>query len=62
MDKINFFTPISYGSNSKTVCQFLTENIDNYFYLWGKTAEVIPVDLRENREKVYDSWMTTHPY
>ncbi len=42
--KLDFFTPISFANQLKSYTQSLLETADNYFYLGGKKAYVIPGD------------------
>jgi hypothetical protein len=44
MMKLDFFTPISFANQAKSYTQSLLETADNYFYLGGKKAYVIPGD------------------
>ncbi len=53
MNKINFFTPVSYSNTSKSTDQTLLEIVDSYFYLGGKKAEVLPPCPEENGEIVH---------
>lgn len=50
MLKVNFFTPVTFGSHSKTYSEALLEQCDNYFYLGGRKAHVIP-NSRVNGQK-----------
>lgn len=45
MESISFFTPVDFGSHAKTFTESLTERVDNYFYLGGKKAYVIPAAI-----------------
>lgn len=47
-NQISFFTPVSFGSQSGP----LSEKIDNYFYLGGKKAYVIPGHVEQGSEDV----------
>ncbi len=42
MAKVGFFTAVSFGDQPKSCTQSLLETVDNYFYLGGKKAYVIP--------------------
>ena len=42
MSKLNFFTPVIYTPSPKSIGSSLLEKVDNYFYLGGKKAQVIP--------------------
>ena len=55
MNKVNFFTPVSYQMQSKSTCQSLLETVDNYFYLGGKKALVVHANEHELRAAVVDS-------
>ena len=52
MNKINFFIPVNYGNTPKSTGQFLLEKADNYFYLGGKKAEVLPIHNKDSGEIV----------
>jgi hypothetical protein len=51
-DNITFFTAVQYGQEAKTFRQSLLEKIDNYFYLGGKKAHVIPGRTKSGHEKI----------
>lgn len=60
MDKLDFFTPVSYPAESRTCGRSFSEIFENYFYLGGHYAVVLqgkvdspegqPVELRVNTE------------
>lgn len=52
MPKLNFFTPVTYISSSKSFGSSLLEKVDNYFYLGGKKAYVINGLAKNGQEKV----------
>ena len=52
MSEINFFTPIYYGAHANSTKEKALQNIDNYFYICGKKAVVIPGRTDDGKEKV----------
>jgi hypothetical protein len=52
MTKISFFTPICYNKTTGPHSKSAHENIDNYFFLGGKKAQVIPSTEKDNKKEV----------
>ena len=52
MEKVAFFTAVSFGDQPKSVSvvQSLLETVDDYFYLGGKKAYVIPGHVQQGSE------------
>lgn len=53
MTEIKFFTPITYGSQAKTLIDKTIENVDQYFHFLGKKAQVIQSRTKDGIEKVF---------
>lgn len=52
MNGLNFFTPVTYVTPSKSLESSLLQTADNYFYLGGKKAYVIEKDTQNKQENV----------
>lgn len=52
MNSISFFTPAKYGPFANTFGEFLAQTVDDYFFLEGKKAQVIPGHKIGNSEGV----------
>lgn len=52
MENIDLFTSVAFGAYPKTCLQLALETVDNYFYLGGKRAYVIPEHSQEGKEGV----------
>lgn len=51
VDSINFFMPVQYGGE-KTWMQHIEEGVEDYFYLDGKKAYVIPGSVSDDNREV----------
>lgn len=52
MTQISFFNAVNFGNQPKTTRQSLLETVDDYFYLGGKKACVIPGKIQNNSIEV----------
>lgn len=50
MERVSFFTPVSFGDHAKSVSQSLLEWVDDYFYFGGRKACVISGHTKEGCE------------
>lgn len=57
--KVSFFTAIDYENPSKTAFQFFLEKVDSYFYLGGRKARVISLQLEETNQGI--EWVSESP-
>jgi U-box domain-containing protein len=53
MSEISFFTPIYYGSRARSSKDINIQNIDNYFYIYGKKAVVIDPTHSEGEKVIF---------
>ena len=53
MERVAFFTPVNFGGDQpKSSTESLIESVENYFYLGGKKAYVIPGEINQNSKGV----------